>query len=39
METRRTTDADGGAAYGLALLQNPTLNKGTAFSEAERGLP
>ena len=36
METRRAIEAEGSGVYGLALLQNPTLNKGTAFSEAER---
>jgi len=36
MDTRRTIQAEGNGLKGLALLQNPSLNKGTAFSESER---
>jgi malate dehydrogenase (oxaloacetate-decarboxylating)(NADP+) len=36
MDTRHAIEAEGSGLKGLALLQNPALNKGTAFSEAER---
>src|SRR6185295_16206277 len=36
MDTRRAIEAEGHGFQGLALLQNPSLNKGTAFSESER---
>src|SRR6185436_4751448 len=36
MDTRRAIEAEGHGSQGLALLQNPSLNKGTAFSESER---